>query len=427
MKTILLTVSFLLTASLINAQQGKVFGVLSYSPGTCKLQVEYWIGNPTNGNGSFDIAISRVNLQWDSSLLNFVSYTTFTENLDLTPDHWRGTNAQYPEAPDTVYDGNRNVVNSIRTINGTDTTYTYNNKTYQRKVIQRSTDSCNHLFSIGPNESKPIAIAVLQFKNCDSANNYNFYDPNDYNFIGDFANTTDTVSSKKKILFVIDKADRPKEAPGVNCYPGSGGQIKNMDNIPVGADSAKFINTQGPLPVKLRFFSVYKQNNRALLQWETVTEINNAGFEVHRKTNYGFETVGFIPSKGDNGNSNQILKYSFIDPELLRAGVSYYRLKMRGGKSSTYSDIKSLRNNFQPLQVLIYPNPAKSFINVIIPEGNGIMDMALVDFSGRVLKTWKNNKAQTLQLNGLKTGIYSLQINNRENGEKASQKITVLQ
>lgn len=426
MKTFLLIVSLLLTACIINAQQGKVFGVLSYSPGTCKVQVEYWIGNPTNGNGSFDIAISRVNLQWDSSLLNFVSYTTFTGGLDITPDHWRGTNAQYPEAPDSVYNGNRNIIDSTRTIIGTDTTYSYSTHTFQKKVIQRSTDSCNNLFSIGPNESKPIAIAVLQFKNCDSANNYNFYDPNASNFIGDFANTTDTLSHNKKILFVIDKADRPKEAPGVTCYPGSGGQIKNMDNIPVGADSAKFINSQGPLPVKLLYLSLLKQNNKAVLQWETATELNNYGFEIEKKTNKGFETIGFVASKAGTGTSNNNLKYSFTDADLLVNGTTYYRLKLLGyAKTEGYSEIKSVSNNSKSVQVLVYPNPGNGKVNVIIPDGPEIMDLYLFDFSGKMLKTWGNNKNSKLEIMGLSRGIYSLQIINRETGDKTTQKITV--
>ncbi|MGE5107486.1 MAG: T9SS type A sorting domain-containing protein [Sphingobacteriales bacterium] len=424
MKTFILTVSLVLTSCLIKAQQGDVFGVLSYSPGTCKVTVEYWIKNPTSGAGSFDIAISRVNLQWDSSLLNFISFTSFTDGLNKTPDHWSG-NSSDPAAPDTVINGSRVITDYVSAINGTDTTYTYSQQNYQTKLIQRSTDSCNNILKVLGGESKPILSAVFQFKNCDSANNYNFFDPNASNFIGDFANTTDTISQYKKILFVLDRQSRPNDPSGVNCPPGT--KIKSLNNIPIGADSASFVNSQGPLPVKLLYLAIYKQNNKAALQWETATELDNYGFEVQRKTNKGFETIGFVASKTDNGYSQQNIKYNFTDPELLITGTSYYRLRQLGySKTQSYSEIKSIRNNSKSLQVLVYPNPANGLVNVIIPEGNGTIDINLVDFSGKLIKTWNSYRGQNLQLRNLRTGIYSLQISNRETGEKTSQKLTVL-
>ncbi|HET9055350.1 MAG TPA: T9SS type A sorting domain-containing protein [Chitinophagaceae bacterium] len=428
MKTFRVTALLLLTTYFTNAQQGDIFGILTYFPGTCKVQVEYWIRNPTSGFGSFDVAISRVNLQWDSSLLNFVSYTSYTKELDETPDHWSGTNKQYPEAPDTVYDGSRIVTDSTKTVVGNNTSYSYSNHSFQTKVIQRSTDSCDNLFSVAPGESKPIASAILQFKNCDSAYNYNFTDPNSPDFIADFATSSDIISHKTKILFVIDDEDRPKDPPGVNCSVGSGDQIKNIDNIPIGSISnLKFENTSGVLPVNLLHMLIANQNNRAALQWETNYELNNMGFEVQRKTSGGFKPIAFVNSKSDYGNSNQNIKYNFVDPDYLAIGTSYYRLRQVGiNGAEHYSEVKAIRSNSKLFQILVYPNPANDIINIVIPAGKGMIDIDLMDIYGRIINSWHNYSAQKLQVRQLKKGIYSIVVTNKETGEKVSQKMTVL-
>ncbi|MGE5106918.1 MAG: T9SS type A sorting domain-containing protein [Sphingobacteriales bacterium] len=503
MKKSILTLSLLLFLVVVKAQQGDVFGVLSYNSTNCRLQVEYWINNPTMGNGSFDIAISKVNLQWDTTLFSFVSFTSYTDGLNKYPDHWRG-DASDPAAPDTAISGSRTVtsysinkidtvvtttydttynmvidtvvtttydttynmvidtflispvtgadtifydttytintintlntttydttytINTINTLNTTtyDTSYNYSQSLYHTLTVQRSTDSCNNLFKIPGGQSRPVLSAVLQFRNCDSASNYTYTDPNAPDFIGDFANTTDTVSSKKKILFVLGQESRPFDPSGSKCDAGT--RIKSLNNIPIGADSAKFVNTQAPLAVQFLYLDVYKQNNRAVLKWETASESNNMGFEIQRKTNNKFENIGFVPSNTVGGNSSQNLSYIFSDEDILNTGITYYRLKQINytGKE-VYSEIKAIINNTKSLQVLVYPNPGNGKINIVLPDGNGTTDISMIDFSGKLIRTWTGYKIPNIQLTNLKRGIYTLLISNRETGEKVSQKITV--
>ena len=90
----------------------------------------------------------------------------------------------------------------------------------------------------------------------------------------------------------------------------------------------------------------------------------------------------------------------------------------------SYSEIKAIRNS-KLLQVLVYPNPSNGKINIIMPDGNSTTDINMIDFSGKLIRTWKGYKIPNIQLSGLQKGIYTLLISNRETGEKVAQKITV--
>lgn len=77
------------------------------------------------------------------------------------------------------------------------------------------------------------------------------------------------------------------------------------------------------IPVELTSFEAVANGFDVELNWTTATEINNHGFEVQRKLNDDFITVGFV--KG-SGHSTELKKYSFSDKQLSE-GNYVYRLK----------------------------------------------------------------------------------------------------
>lgn len=77
-------------------------------------------------------------------------------------------------------------------------------------------------------------------------------------------------------------------------------------------------------------------------------------------------------------------------------------------------------------QVYIYPNPAKSSTNVILPENAGGVDIILQDNYGRPIKRMKNFKLNRIQLDNLKPGIYMLNILFRKTRQQVTKKIVVL-
>ncbi len=80
----------------------------------------------------------------------------------------------------------------------------------------------------------------------------------------------------------------------------------------------------GPLPIELESFWCTQKGNRMSVEWITSSEINNNYFMIQRSADgTNFEDIGV---EVGNGNSNNTLKYTFIDEKPLE-GINYYRLK----------------------------------------------------------------------------------------------------
>jgi hypothetical protein len=182
------------------------------------------------------------------------------------------------------------------------------------------------------------------------------------------------------------------------------------------------------LPVNLKNFDAAKRTGKVAVTWQTEQEVNNDGFEIQRRVGNGkYETIAFVDSKAPGGNSNgAVLSYSYDDNTNLPNGVAYYRLRQvdLDGKS-IYSEIKAVRSNSKSLYITVYPNPSRGTTNVAIPEGVGTVDVALEDFSGKLVQRWNALNVRNLQLTNLKAGIYMIRINARETGEQVVERIVV--
>jgi Secretion system C-terminal sorting domain len=192
---------------------------------------------------------------------------------------------------------------------------------------------------------------------------------------------------------------------------------------------AKLLNNNCfTLPVNLKNFDAAKRTGKVAVTWQTEQEVNNDGFEIQRRVGNGkYETIAFVDSKAPGGNSNgAALSYSYDDNTNLPNGVAYYRLRQvdLDGKS-IYSEIKAVRSNSKSLYITVYPNPSRGTTNVAIPEGVGTVDVALEDFSGKLVQRWNALNVRNLQLTNLKAGIYMIRINARETGEQVVERIVV--
>jgi len=105
-------------------------------------------------------------------------------------------------------------------------------------------------------------------------------------------------------------------------------KIRAMDAAHAyGAWSTEWTFTIGPLPVKLLTFSgMYKAGKGAELNWTTVSEVSNYGFEVQRSITsnpIGFTTIGFVP-----GNNTTLERHDYAYTDATPpTGRVYYRLK----------------------------------------------------------------------------------------------------
>lgn len=185
--------------------------------------------------------------------------------------------------------------------------------------------------------------------------------------------------------------------------------------------------TCATLPVNLKSFTAIRNNSLITLKWETAQEENNKGFDVQRKLSNGaWQNIGFVETRAINGNSSSPLIYEFVDPNNAK-GITQYRLRQLdiNGKQ-TYSLIRSVRGDGQKSKTIIFPNPSNDGrINVVFEDKDVNRNVSLTDVNGRVIRQWKNVLSNTLQIENLISGFYTLRIINPETGEQVVEKIVV--
>lgn len=178
------------------------------------------------------------------------------------------------------------------------------------------------------------------------------------------------------------------------------------------------------LPVTLGFFDVKPIEQGNLLQWSSLTESNNMGFEVQQSVGNanGFTKIGFVDSKAKHGNSQTEIQYSFEDKAPLNGAFVYYRLKQidMDGKSA-FSPVRSIKL-YNARNINVYPNPSQGSFTV----NTGILgkqQLMLMDMNGQVLYRLDPSSG-IAQLSGLKPGCFVLKVSN-DKGEDAMRKIIV--
>jgi hypothetical protein len=143
-----------------------------------------------------------------------------------------------------------------------------------------------------------------------------------------------------------------------------------------------------PLPVRLVSFSGNAEKNAVTLTWDVADAANFSHFEVERSTdaeNFQFvDKVNFEYWKPTYGLQDQPRQIAGA-----RSGNVYYRLKMIDTDGS-YAYSNTIHVKIGLLQVedhaLVYPNPVKEVLTVILNEPEGKVVFANVaDADGRVL------------------------------------------
>ena len=192
------------------------------------------------------------------------------------------------------------------------------------------------------------------------------------------------------------------------------------DGGPCGSVLSSFTITISPnTPVTLVQFTGYKNGKKNQLQWSTATEMNNSGFEIQRSYNgIDFTKIGFVASSATGGNSNSTLNYQFVDQNYI-GHIQYYRLvQLDNDNHSKLSNVVMLKdNNLIAVSIDgIYPNPATTFINVVISSANQQNSSIIIhDIKGKqVLKQTKvlntGNNLMNIDITRFAAGTYTLSI-----------------
>lgn len=171
----------------------------------------------------------------------------------------------------------------------------------------------------------------------------------------------------------------------------------------------QFIEAASSLPVVFTEFKLKTDGSTNVLEWETGTENNNSGFEVQSSRDaVHFSSIGFVPTKAIDGNSNFELHYLFVHNfSALRPGKIYYRLKQTDINGEyKYSNI--LSSNINSLDFLVYPNPARDKIILTLNSPEKFR-FSINDYSGKIVKSGQL-KTNVLNISDLPSGPLILKV-----------------
>ncbi len=209
-----------------------------------------------------------------------------------------------------------------------------------------------------------------------------------------------------------------------------GGNQYNSARMNITGLSTASVGSGGALPIELLHFSALADDNQVRLQWATASELNNDYFEIFRST----DALNFEPIlKLDGvGTSQTINNYTALDKEPFH-GINYYKLK-QVDFDGTFEYSKTVKVTFQPdrmADLLCYPNPATSLVNVVLPVElqNQTVSVKLYNLYGQMLLSMQSNPTDMLQLEleniNLASGNYLLYLDGEE-GYTATEQIMIV-
>jgi hypothetical protein len=184
--------------------------------------------------------------------------------------------------------------------------------------------------------------------------------------------------------------------------------------------------SQSTLPVVFKSFSAARSNGSVSIKWETASERNNTGFAVEKNSNGSWQQVAWVPSLALNGNSDADLSYFITDANNAKAMTQYRVRQVDLDGKAKYSDIRSVRGDGQIGKVIAFPNPSNDGkVNVSFEDGSTTRNITVIDINGRTVKEFHSYTNNSIVIDNLQPGLYTLKITVPQTGEQSVQKIVV--
>lgn len=184
------------------------------------------------------------------------------------------------------------------------------------------------------------------------------------------------------------------------------------------------------LPVELIYFTAICKNTFVELNWATANESNNDFFTVERSED-GFNFEPLLVRDGA-GNSNSTRLYTATTEYSTEDKTIYFRLKQTDfdGKY-TYSSIAAAQCNTKTTRGIaaVYPNPCSGKVNVQInADEEYLATICVLDAYGQLLfelaeKINSGSNQVQVDLSGLNSGMYFIQVSNSNNILSTFQKV----
>lgn len=162
------------------------------------------------------------------------------------------------------------------------------------------------------------------------------------------------------------------------------------------------------IPVELVAFEAKKENDKAVLNWQTAQEINMSHFEVERSTEGRvFEPIGSLKANGKPSN------YEFTDAQT-SSKIVYYRLKIydMDGKSELSKTISLDFTRSYPIKVA--PS-VFSDILTIKNDNEDFVTLKIVNAVGQTVFSSVLKSTLTIPTSSWQNGVYIVQIKTEKN------------
>ena len=228
---------------------------------------------------------------------------------------------------------------------------------------------------------------------------------------------------------------------------GSSGQVTGT--LP--ADSLGYftlgsVTFDNSLPVRVVSFTARGERDRIVLQWETVSEVNNAGFEIYRSEG---ESGEYRRLNGElimgKGNSHQLERYEYADKEVEAGAAYYYRLYSQDFDGTrheygevVWAEVRGIPGGFQLRPT--YPNPFNPVTRISFSVGSeSVVSVEVYDVVGRRVRVIMDEERMVAgEYDGMMwdgrddggeavaNGIYYLVFTVREQGIRQVQKMVFM-
>jgi hypothetical protein len=212
--------------------------------------------------------------------------------------------------------------------------------------------------------------------------------------------------------------DSSNNGPAAVVDPNNNGNASEInENVPTPFNF-------GLIPVKfVRVTATFTSKTSSLVSWEVATPTVNAGhFEVEFSTDgRNWKSASQLPIT-DPSKSRYQYNHSFSN-----SGNLYYRIKeIDIDGAYIYSNVVLLRGKTTDQSFIIYPNPAKDYLQVSLTGTlNGKYRMEMFDVTGRRLLSKESyNNTEEINTSSLQDGTYLLKLS--YNGDAKTQKILVV-
>ena len=181
-------------------------------------------------------------------------------------------------------------------------------------------------------------------------------------------------------------------------------------------------STSNPLPVELARFTATTDGQDAVLEWETASEQDNAGFHVeHQAASEPWSEVGFVEGAGTTAEPK---RYTFRVAEL-EPGTHAFRLRQVDVDGSTeQSDIVTVQVRpdaaFMLSEVQPHPVRSEATLSLMVRETQKVT-VDVFDLLGRRVKQLHDGPVSAgarmdlrLDTSGLTSGVYLVRATSRD-------------